>query len=80
MVVASLYEMQMPCNCFTLCVSDSCRSNSWRDDHDARMEIKGVKLVTVEIMTVLWRWRSKARDDDGHIMSHILIACEVYLL
>ena len=25
-------------------------------------------------------WRSKAQDDDGHIMSHILIACDVYLL
>ena len=35
MVVALLYEMQTPCNCFTLslCVSDSCRSNSWRDDN-----------------------------------------------
>ena len=40
----------------------------------------GVMPVTMEIMTVLWRWRSKAQDDDGHIMSHILIACDVYLL
>ena len=24
--------------------------------------------------------RSKAQDDDGHIMSHIFIACVVYLL
>jgi hypothetical protein len=31
-------------------------------------------------MTVLWRWRSKAQDDDDHIMSHILIACDVYPL
>ena len=38
-----------------------------------------VMPVTVEIMTVLWRWRSKAQDDDGHIMSYILIACDVYL-
>ena len=22
----------------------------------------------------------KAQDDDGHIMSHILIACDIYLL
>src|SRR4051812_15517108 len=35
------------------------------------------KPVTMEIMMVLWRWRSKAQDDDGHIMSHILIACEL---
>ena len=42
MVVALLYEEQMPCNCFTLslCVIDSCRSNSWRDDNGATMEIK----------------------------------------
>ena len=25
-------------------------------------------------------WRPKAQDDDGHIMSYILIACDVYLL
>ena len=73
MVVALLYEMQTPCNCSTLslCVSDSCRSNSWRDDHNAMMEIN--KPVMMEIMTML-------SDDDGHIMSHILIACDVYLL
>ena len=72
MVVALLYEMQSPCNCFTLSLSssDSHRSNSWRDDNDA----------TMEIMTVLWRWRSKEQDDDGHIISHILIACDVYPL
>ena len=40
----------------------------------------GVMPVTMEIMTVLWRWRSKAQDDDGHIMSDIWIACDVYLL
>ena len=40
----------------------------------------GVMPVTIEIMTVLWRWRSKAQDDHGHIMSHIWIACDVYLL
>ena len=146
-VVSSLYEVQTLCNCFTLslCVSDSCRSNSWQDDHDATMEIKvssqwrwiswwcfgdgdqkhkmmmatschifwlhvitllyryelaivgettmwrhididqddgdhGVMSVTMEIMTMLWRWRSKAQDGDGYIMSHILIACDVYPL
>ena len=41
---------------------------------------QGVMLVTMEIMTVLWRWRSKAQDDNGHIMSHIFIACDVYPL
>ena len=42
MVVALLYAMQSPCNCFTLSLSgsDSRRSNSWRDDNDASMEIK----------------------------------------
>ena len=62
MVVALLYEMQSPCNCFTLSLSgsDSRRSNSWRDDHDSSMKDQGVKPVTMVIMTVLWRWRSKA--------------------
>ena len=41
---------------------------------------QGVEPMMMEIMTMLWRWRSKAQDDDGHIMSHILIACDVYLL
>ena len=39
----------------------------------------GVMPVTIEIMKVLWRWRSKAQDDDGHIISLILIACDVIL-
>ena len=42
MVVALLYEMQTPCNSFTLSLSgsDSRKSNRWRDDNDATMEIK----------------------------------------
>ena len=28
---------------------------------------QGVKPVMMEIMTMLWRWISKAQDDDGHI-------------
>ena len=42
MVVALLYEMQSPCNFFTLSLSgsDSRRSNSWPEDNDALMEIK----------------------------------------
>ena len=42
MVVSLLYEMQTPCNCFTLSLSgsDSRRSNRWRNDNDATMEIK----------------------------------------
>ena len=47
----------------------------YQDDGD-----HGVMPVKMEIMIVLWRWRSKAQDDDGHIMSHILIACDVYLI
>ena len=30
---------------------------------------QGVAPVMMEIMSMLWRWRSKAQDDDGHIMS-----------
>ena len=41
---------------------------------------QGVKPVTMVIMTVLWIWRSKAQDDDGHIKLLRLIACDVYPL
>ena len=41
---------------------------------------QGVEPVTMKIMTLLCGWRSKAQDVDGHIMSHILIACDVYPL
>ena len=40
----------------------------------------GVMPVTMEIMTVLCRWRSEAQDDNGPVISHILIAYDVYLL
>ena len=51
MVVALLYAMQLPCNCFTLSLSgsDSRRSNSWRDDKMLR-----------------WRSRCHAGDDGDH--------------
>ena len=55
-VVASfLYEMQTPCNCFTLSLSgsDSRRSNSWWDDNDAMMKIK---------VSRRWRWWSWVHD------------------
>ena len=56
-------------------------TSTWRHiDIDQDDEDHGVMPVTIEIMTVLWRWRSKAQDDHGHIMSHILIAHDVYLL
>ena len=41
---------------------------------------QGVAPVTMVIMMVLRRWRSQAQDDDGHIISLILIACDVYPL
>ena len=88
MVVSLLYEMQMPRNCFTLSQAVAIvvevivgETTSWRhDDGDHDDGDHGVMRVTIEIMTMLWRWRSKAQDDNGHIMSHILIAYDVYLL
>ena len=81
MVVTLLYEMQSPCNCFTLslCVAivvevivgETTTTLRWRSRCQAGDEV---------IMTVFWRWRSKAQDDDGHIISLILIACDVYPL
>ena len=81
MVVALLYAMQSPYNCFTLSLSgsDSRKSNKLARRQRYYDGDQGVEPVTMEIMTLLWRWRSKAQDIDGHIMSHILIACDVYL-
>ena len=58
MVVSLLYEMQTPCNCFTLslCIRDSCRRNSWWDDHNTTMEIK---------VSRRWWWRSWRCFGDG---------------
>ena len=55
MVVALLYEMQTPCNCFTLSLSgsDSRSNNSWRDDNDYYDGDQGVTPVMLEIMTML---------------------------
>jgi protease-4 len=47
---------------------------------EVRRAIAQGKPVTIEIMTVLWRWRSKAQDDDGHIMSHIELHVMLILL
>ena len=82
MVVALLYEMEAPCNCFTLSLSgsDSRRSNKWHKQQRCYDRDQGVALVTMVITTVLRRWRSQAQDDDGHIISLILIACDVYPL
>ena len=82
MVVTLLYEMQTPCNCFTLSLNGSDSRGSIRLARRQRCYDgdQGVKSMTMVIMMVLWRWRSKAQDDDGHIMSNILIACDVYLL
>ena len=73
MVVALLYEMQTPCNCFTLSLSgsDSRRSNRWCKRQRCYDGDQGVAPVTMVIMTVLRRWRSQAQDDDGHIISLI---------
>ena len=80
MVVALLYEMQTPSNCFTSSLngSDSRRSNRWRKRQRCYDEDQGVAPVTMVITMVLRRWRSQAQNDDGHIISLILIACDVY--
>ena len=82
MVVTLLYEMQTPCNCFTFSLSGSDSRRSIRLVRRQRCYDgdQGVAPVTIMIMTVLRRWRSQAQDDDGHIISLILIACDVYPL
>ena len=62
-----------PCNCFTLslCGSDSCRSNSWRDDNDAYMEIKVASRWW-------WRtWQCFGGGDQRHKMM-MAISCNIF--
>ena len=70
MVVALLYEMQTPCNCFTLSLSGSDSRRSIRLARRQRCYDgdQGVAPVTMVIMTVLRRWRSRccAGDDGDH--------------
>ena len=82
MVVALLYEMRSPCNLFTLSLSGSDSHGSIRLARRQRCydDDQGVAPVTMVITTVLRRWRSQAQDDDDHIISLILIACDVYIL
>ena len=82
MVVALLYAMQSPCNCFTLSLSgsDSRKRNKLARRQRYYDGDQGVAPMTMVIMTVLRRWRSQAQDDDSHIISLILIACDVNLL
>ena len=82
MVVTLLYAMQSRCHALSLSLSGSDSRGSIRLARRQRCYDgdQGVVPMTVNIMPMLWRWRSKAQDDDGHIMSHILIACDVYPL
>src|SRR3954466_10675904 len=68
--------------CFTLSLSgsDSRRSIRLAKRQRCYDGDQGVAPVTMVIMKVLRRWRSQAQDDDGHIISLILIACDVYIL
>ena len=72
MVVALLYEMQTPCNCFTLSLSgsDSGSSNSWRDDNDATMEIK---------VSRRWWWWSRRCFQDGDHKHKMMMAISYHL-
>ena len=75
MVVALLYAMQSPCNCFTLPLSssDSRSNNSWRDDNDTTMEIK---------VSRRWRWRSWRcfSDGDHELKMMMAISCHIFWL
>ena len=72
MAVALLYEIQSPCNCFTLSLSgsDSRRSISWRDDNDATMEIK---------VSCRWRWWSWWCFEDGDHKHKMMMAISYHL-
>ena len=67
-----LYEMQTPCNCFTLSLSgsDSRRSNRWRNDNDATMEIK---------VSRRWWWWSRRCFGDGDHKHKMMMAISYHL-
>ena len=81
MVVVLLYAMESRCNALLLSLSgsDSRRSTSLARRQRCYDGDHGVTPVTMVITTVLRRWRSQAQDDDDHIISLIMIACDVYL-
>ena len=72
MVVALLYATQSPCNFFTLSlrVCDNRRSNSWRDDNNATMEIK---------VSRRWWWRSWRCFGDGDQRHKMMMAILYHL-
>ena len=74
-VVSLSHKMQAPNKCFTLslCDSNSCKSNSWWDDHDTTMEIK---------LSSRWRWRSGWCFGDGDQRHKMMIAisCHIFCL
>ena len=72
MVVALLYAMQSPCNCFTLSLSgsDNHRSNRWQNDNDATMEIK---------VSRRWRWWSWRCFGDGDHKHKMMMAISYHL-
>ena len=90
MVSTLLYEMQPPCNCFTLSLSGSERriSNGWRSGRDTMMEIKGTsrgrsrsgRYVNGGDHDGALEMEIKTQDDDDHTISLTLIACDVYPL
>ena len=65
MVVSLLHKMQAPNICFTLslCDSNSCKSNSWRNDH----------VMTHWYRSRWWRSWCHAGDDNDHGASEMEI-------
>ena len=81
MVVALLYEMQSPCNSFTLSLngSDSRKSNKLARRQRYYNGDQGVAPVTMVIMTVLRRLRSQARCfGDGDHKHKMAISYHLY--
>ena len=82
MVAALLYEMQTPCNCFTLSLSgsDSRKSNKLARRQQYYNGDQGVVPVTMVFMTVLRRWRSRARCfGDGDHKHKMMMAISYHL-
>ena len=82
MVVALLYEMDSPCNSFTSSLRgcDSRKSNKLARRQRYYDGDQGVAPVTMEIMTVLRKWRSRARCfEDGDHKHKMMMAISYHL-
>ena len=74
-ILCDLRVIESPCNCFTLSLRVAIVVVAIVGD--GNHEDGAVMLVMMEIMPVLWRWRSKAQEEKAISYHNFYIACDV---